>query len=254
MNEIFGKEYAEAYDALYADKNYEKECCTVIHEIFERYGSGQIKTILDLGCGTGRHAQVLARADYEVTAVDRSEAMLAEAQKRCNHLGVKFHLADVRVLELPCLFDAAILMFAVLGYQIEDKDVLGTFQTARRHLRTGGLLIFDVWNEPAVRCQLPSKRTKRVIVRGDEVERHASGELDERLNLCYVHYELKRFRAGQLMAATQELHTVRFFSGEEMETLMRAAGFERILFGAFPDYKRPADETAWTALAVARAI
>lgn len=57
--EVFGKEYTRAYDHLYQDKDYAKEC-DFIEAVFQKYSVG-VKTILDLGCGTGGHALVFIR-------------------------------------------------------------------------------------------------------------------------------------------------------------------------------------------------
>jgi len=74
-NMPFQKEYAEAYDFLYQDKNYSSEC-DLIEEIFRKFAPGKIRTILDLGCGTGSHAIPLAQRGYRVTGVDLAENML----------------------------------------------------------------------------------------------------------------------------------------------------------------------------------
>jgi len=63
------KDYASAYDFLYQDKDYEKEC-DFIESIFVRY-SGNVKRVLDLGCGTGGHALILVRRGYHIVGVDR---------------------------------------------------------------------------------------------------------------------------------------------------------------------------------------
>ena len=76
---VFGS-YAQFYDILYQDKDYEAEC-DFLEQIFDRYAPGPVRTILDLGCGTGGHTLPLARRGYEVVGVDRSEKMLAEARR-----------------------------------------------------------------------------------------------------------------------------------------------------------------------------
>ena len=63
MTESFGPEYADAYDALYADKDYDAEC-DLLERIFRRVGR-PVRTVLDLGCGTGAHAVRLAQRGYE---------------------------------------------------------------------------------------------------------------------------------------------------------------------------------------------
>jgi len=84
-DEVFGQVYADQYDLLYSDKNYEAEC-DLIEEVFRRYAKSSVETILDLGCGTGGHAFPLARRGYRVTGVDRSAEMLAHAREKTSVL------------------------------------------------------------------------------------------------------------------------------------------------------------------------
>lgn len=65
MKELFGSDYANCYDALYAEKDYEAEC-DLIERVLRAHGDGKIGTILDLGCGTGNHALPLAERGFEV--------------------------------------------------------------------------------------------------------------------------------------------------------------------------------------------
>ena len=65
---------------LYSDKNYEGEVEYVNKLIKENTGSA--KTLLDMGCGTGKHAELLCDKGYKVHGVDLSEDMLKIAQNR----------------------------------------------------------------------------------------------------------------------------------------------------------------------------
>ena len=69
-----------------------------------------------------------------------------------------FVTADIRELRLETTFDAVLMMFAVLGYQHTNAEVLGALATARAHLEVGGLLAFDVWYGPAVLRERPGHR------------------------------------------------------------------------------------------------
>ena len=98
---VFGCGYADQYDLLYSDKDYEAEC-DLLEEVFRRYGTGPVQTILDLGCGTGSHALLLARRGYQVTGVDRSQEMLAQARQKAasdasgsGYIPPTFHQSDV---------------------------------------------------------------------------------------------------------------------------------------------------------------
>lgn len=136
MNTVFGPTYAHTYDLLYQDRDYAAEC-DLLERVFQQYASQRVKTILDLGCGTGNHALLLAARGYSVVGVDRSEDMLGIARSKAKRqrLSIAFHQGDVRQVDLGQTFDAVLMMFAVLGYQTENADVLAALRAARPHLR-----------------------------------------------------------------------------------------------------------------------
>jgi SAM-dependent methyltransferase len=257
MTEPFGSVCADCYDALYGDKDYEAEC-DLIERLFKTYGDGQIKSVLDLGCGTGNHAIPLIRRGFEVIGVDRSESMLAQAREKAVQLNrslpVAFKHADIRSADLGRQFDAVLLMFAVLGYQLENADVLAALRTAHRHLRPEGLLLFDFWYGPAVLSQRPSERTKTIPTADGKIVRVSSSDLNTSRHTCTVHYRLQKFAAERLLSDAEEEHTVRYFFPLELELFLESAGFEPLRLGTFPEFDREPDENSWNALFVARAV
>ena len=140
---VFGKEYADQYDTFYHDKDYEAEC-DLIEEVFRRYTDKPVESILDLGCGTGSHAIPLARRGYQVTGVDRSLEMITQAKAKLqsqtspSQFQPEFFEGDIRSFDLDRQFDAVIMMFAVLGYQLTNDDVSNTLRTVCHHLKRGG--------------------------------------------------------------------------------------------------------------------
>ena len=118
---VFGSQYADLYDLFYRDKDYASETALLV-QLFGRFSAHPIHRILDLGCGTGNHAWSLADRGFDVTGVDRSSEMLRVAQvkgQNGGHAGVKvprFHLGSIDEVSIDDRFDAAIMMFAVLGY------------------------------------------------------------------------------------------------------------------------------------------
>lgn len=254
MTEVFGPGYAEAYDAVYGGKDYEAEC-DLVERLFAKHGSRSIERVLDLGCGTGGHAVPLARRGYTVVGVDRSPSMLAAARGKARDVSPppSFVEADVREVSLGTVFDAGLMLFAVLSYQLENEDVLAALRSARRHLAPGGLLLFDVWFGPAVLTQRPSRREARIPVEGGELLRASSGELDVLRDRCTVHIAVSRVANGRVVSASEEEHTVRYFFPHELELLLEAAEFELLQLAAFPDVDRAPDDSTWNALVVARA-
>jgi ubiquinone/menaquinone biosynthesis C-methylase UbiE len=97
--------------------------------------------VLDLGCGTGRHAVWLAAAGATVTAVDFSVGMLAEARRKPGAATVRFLVQD---LHQPLPFRAATFDIVVSGLVLEHLGNLGAFfGEARRVLRPAGRAILS---------------------------------------------------------------------------------------------------------------
>jgi SAM-dependent methyltransferase len=249
---IYGAEYAAAYDHLYGDKNYAAEC-DLIQRIVETYATRPVHGILDLGCGTGRHAIPLAERGFQVVGVDRSADMLRIARSRAT-AGTRFELGDVTSVRLGEAFDAVLMMFAVLGYQISNTDLTAALGTARAHLEHGGLFMCDVWYGPAVLAMRPSNRLKVIDTERGQLIRAASGELDVRRNLCHVRYHVWTIADGRVVSEIQESHTMRYFFEPELESLLAAAGFELTHIGAFPDVESPPSEQTWNIALIARAV
>jgi SAM-dependent methyltransferase len=253
-DEIFGLAYAQAYDVVYQDKDYEAEC-RVLEHVFRNDTSRQVRRVLDLGCGTGSHAVALALAGFEVTGVDRSPAMLAEADRkgRAAGVGVRWVACDIRRFQLHDTFDASVMMFAVLGYQIEDADVRATLDAARRHLAPGGVLAFDVWHGPAVVEEGPSER-RRTFERGDlRLERISRGTLDPELSTCRVDITVRGLGPNGSAIEITEHHEMRYFFPDEIERFAGETRFELVALRGFPDPSVPPGAASWSALAVLRA-
>jgi len=254
MSEPFGSVYADCYDAIYQEKDYEAEC-DLIERLFKTYGNGQIKTVLDLGCGTGNHALPLSLRGFEVIGVDRSASMLAQARKKAGPAERDtFYQADIQSVDLGRQFDAVLLMFAVLGYQLDNAGVTAALRTARRHLRSGGLLLFDVWYGPSVLFLRPSERVKTIPTSTGKLLRTSLSELHTNRHTCTVRYHLGKFDTERLLSETEEEHTVRYFFPLEINSFLESTAFTPVRLGAFPDFERDPDEKSWNVLCVARAV
>ncbi len=257
MSGAFGGAYADSYDLLYSSKDYDGEC-DLLERLFKQHANGPVNSLLDLGCGTGNHAIRLVKRGYEVTGVDYSGEMLEHAKRKAASESLNgrlnLHRADIRTVSLDREFDAVLIMFAVLGYQLQNGDVLSALKSARKHLKTGGMLIFDFWYGPAVLRQRPSQRLKVIPTDGGSILRAATGELDVINNSCTVGFHLWRMEREKVVSESEESHSLRYFFAPELNMFLQNSGFDPIRMGAFPDFDREPDETTWNAMAVARAF
>jgi len=247
--------YAEYYDLLYQDKNYEEEC-DFLEEIFRAYCSKPITNILELGCGTGGHAIPLAKRGYRLTGLDCSPAMLKQAEKKSKGIGINLtlHQADIKRYDLGCRFDAAIAMFAVLNYMTTNEDLRVTFSTVRKHLNKDSLFIFDVWNGLAVMHLLPSARIKTVEDSDMKVIRLVEPEIRAEKHLCLSHYKLLVVRKGILSDEIEETHRIRYLFPLEIAHYLEDADFQLLQICPFLNLKGQIDENQWNMAVIAKAI
>ncbi|MFC1940389.1 class I SAM-dependent DNA methyltransferase [Chloroflexota bacterium] len=250
---VFDK-YAEYYDLIYQDKDYEKEC-DFIEDIFAQHSAKQIKSVLDVGCGTGGHAIPLSKRGYKVTGIDSSAGMIKRAKEKSKSASnPDFKVMDLLKLNLDDKFDVCICMFAVMDYITQTEDILKTLRTIREHLVKDSLFIFDFWNGLAVLRTLPSVRVKSAEDKGKRVIRIAEPELDAFNHLCRVHYHLLILQNNTLLDEFEETHTIRYFFPQERVHYLQDCGFEPLQFCPFLDLEGRVDENVWNVTAIARAI
>jgi SAM-dependent methyltransferase len=254
VNSVFGSTYAEFYDYLYADKDYSAEVDTV-ERILGEHGSRRCRDILDLGCGTGNHAILLTDRGFNVCGVDKSESMIARARIKRDSMtsksNIDFQCGDLRSLRLGKKFDAVLMMFAVLGYQHSNDDVLAALNAVRSHLLPGGLFVFDVWFGPAVVCKRPERRQKVITIPNGEVMRQADAELDIMSHICTVTYDISGEKQGKNIKPTRERHEMRYFFPQELDLFMASCGMELKLIADWADLDREPSIESWNVIGVA---
>jgi len=143
--EALFENYARKYDEENFVQGTVGEC-----DFIERELDGDTsRRILDVGCGTGRHAIELARRGYRVTGVDLSEAQLQRARGKAAEAGVDvdFRRHDARDLPFDGEFDTAIMMceggFPLMETDEMNYDILKNVSDA---LRSPAVFIFTTLN------------------------------------------------------------------------------------------------------------
>jgi SAM-dependent methyltransferase len=242
------KKYAQYYDFIYQDKNYNGEC-NFIEEIFEI--NKKPKNILELGCGTGNYTKILLSRGYEVTGVDISGEMLEIASEKCS---AKFIKGDIRTIKIGDKFDCCLAIFAVMGYITKNRDIIKTLVNIRKHLKPNGIFIFDVWNGLNVMRILPEQRIKKL--ENDEVKiiRYAIPNLIAFEHICEVNYNLLILNKKEnTYREINEKHTVRYYFPQEIIYYLKKSGFEVINICPFLDLKGKVDQNVWNMCIIAKA-
>ncbi len=129
---------AYLYDALYQTFiDYDAEF-QLYQGCFSTY---PVKSVLEIGCGSGHLASRFLNAGYDYTGIDISPQMLALARQRCPM--ARFEQGDMRTLQLNQSFDAVLITARSLSYILTNTDVLATFRRLGQHLSHTGTLHFD---------------------------------------------------------------------------------------------------------------
>lgn len=134
---------AAFYDALYHFKDYEL-ACSALDQLIQEMNPGA-KTLLDVGCGTGKHLKYLQN-DYQADGLDLNPELLSIAQKRCPE--VTFHEADMTCFNLNKSYDVIVSLFSSIAYVRTFENLKKTLQSMVQHLNHGGLIVIEPWIYP----------------------------------------------------------------------------------------------------------
>jgi ubiquinone/menaquinone biosynthesis C-methylase UbiE len=184
--------------------------------------------VLDLACGTGRHAMVFAARGFTVTGLDYSHAYLREARKTARKIraSVRFVHGDMRQLRphfAANSFGMVVSLFNSFGYFDHRRDDFQTLKAINRVLKPGGWLVVNTLNEAGV-----ARRLKKPISSGREplsqvimVDAAQYDRAARRTTCRWTIVDARRPKA----AIFRKSFTQNVYSHAEMKNLLRAAGF-----------------------------
>lgn len=250
------RRFAEYYDFIYHDiVNYAGDVA-FLESVFGRWMKAKPRAVLDIGCGTGNHDLPLARRGHEVTGLDLSPAQLRIARRKARdaHLSIRFVRGDMRSFDLGRTYDAAICMFGAFGYLLEPTDVVRCLRSLRRHLRPGGLFVFEFWQSGGA-LPAPHQDWFRKVGPHYELVRLGESRFDPRTRLLPVEFRFFVLRGRRVLDRFDETHVIRTYTLGGMRSLLRRGGFNLLAaYAATPKEKgfRPVRKDTFRIMAVTR--
>ncbi len=206
------------YDYVMAHVDY-GEWAAYIDVLFARFAPDTAR-VVDLACGTGNVSFALHRLGYEVTGVDRSEAMLQVARDKAAGTGVEFFQQDLLQLEGLGPFDAATCLYDSINYLLAPADLDAALHGAQAIVQPGGLFVFDICTE---RNSLRYFRNMRDSEQGPgfSYERHSIYDPDKRLQSNHF-----RIRGDGSDIALEETHVQRIYPVAAVAARVEASAWE----------------------------
>lgn len=201
--------------------------------------------VLDLACGQGRHAHLLAEAGFDVTGLDFSKELLRRAKARGTGKTLRYVRGDMRRLPLRWRrrFDAVVNLFTSFGFFDDPADDAAVLAGVSRVLKRGGVFVFHAGSRDGLTAR---------FLKGDEWD----GADGTRVRQDRTFDPL----SGRLTIATtltrrrrveRRLHRIRLYTATEMGRALADADLQlEAAFSGFSD--RPLDRAAHEMLLVAR--
>lgn len=141
FNKWFNEDYLKIYSHRSIDEAYDQ-----VHALVNLVNIPVSSSVLDLGCGTGRHSIAFATLGYSVIGVDLSETLIARAEERLKEtavMPVQFLIQNMFHLDDLGQFDLIVNLFTSFGYFDSDVENSRIFAVVYKHLKPDGYFILD---------------------------------------------------------------------------------------------------------------
>lgn len=189
-----------------------------------------VKTVLDMTCGTGSQVFYLAKRGYEVIGSDFSPALLVQARKKAaaEELDLTFVDGDMRTLKAG-QFDAVITIFSAIGH-LTKPDFEKALQNIRANLKDGGVYVFDIFNLQAITDDVIADFAMDIesVVNGAKVRNRQHSEIDRENGLLTSHDHYTILKDGLEPEVHTNTFSLQIYTAEQLRIMLERNGFEVI--------------------------
>ena len=183
-------------------------------------------SVLDLCCGPGRHAVVLAKRGCSVTGVDKSKFLLQKAEERVKVEGVRveFVQEDMRNFNRPGAYDFALNFFTSFGYFNDQEDDIKVLRNIYASLKPAGVCLLEMISKEWLAKNLLATTSMEAPDGSLRIERHEVFDDWSRIRNEWILIKEGRTKVFKFH------HTI--YSGQELKDRLHQVGFKRVkLFG-----------------------
>jgi SAM-dependent methyltransferase len=235
----FKKAFGAHYPLLYAHRDIaEAKRCLELLPHLAPLGQGTCGQVLDLGCGDGRHLELLVETGHRVVGLDLSAELLALARSRLNSTG-EFDLVRGDMRRLPfsgAAFSAVLSLFTAFGYFGSPEANQEPVGEVARVLVPGGHWFLDYFDGDKVRAELGGKGSSLrerdlgpLVVREERELVEAESLVAKRVHLePRPGFLAEAGKFGIPAAGLRYTERVAVFTLKELDTMADKAGMSRV--------------------------
>ncbi len=138
---------ALVYDFVMRHVNYQ-EWAAFVNRLFLKFG-GEIRTVLDVACGTGSFLTEISKFNYQLAGFDFSREMVQQASRKLNHQGLMMPLWQGNMVHFALRHqtDAIVCLYDSINYLFTMDNIRQFYQVCHENLKSAGFLLFDVCTE-----------------------------------------------------------------------------------------------------------
>jgi SAM-dependent methyltransferase len=210
------------YHLLYRHRN-DNEAAAFIRRLCEYLNLPPKSKALDLACGRGRHARVMAELGLDVIGLDLSKENIREARKS-EHKYLHFFEHDMREVWKNRQFDVIFNLFTSFGYFDDPAEDARVISSVASMLKDSGYFVFDYLHAPYVQ--------ETFIPRDEKVEDDIHFFISRHITEDWI---IKQISFKDQEQEYRFFEKVRHYQPEQLSTLLLKNGFE--ILRTFGDYE-----------------
>ena len=221
----FSGEMVQYYDQFFDIENEAPKHIACMKETFGHAWDG-IQNVLDIGCGTGMHSDLISKMGKTVTGLDLSSDMVAFAKEHHTNEKTSFVVDNMCTHKADKLYDMAFAMSHVIGYQLKNQDLENFLTAVYNSLNEGGYFYFNFYHEAGLYNGEQSARRSVVTGKDVDITRFSNASINAMencLDLDYFYLIEKKDSDEVTEIAISE--KMRFFSALELEYYLEKIGF-----------------------------
>ncbi len=217
------KVYHEIYQSLF---NYDEEFAFYDTHL----KANNVKSVVEIGCGTGNMAKRLVAANYAYIGIDLFQEMLDIAKE--NAPNIIFKQGDARNFNLSETSDCVLITGRSISYLTTNQDVLKTLDCINKCLKPNGILMFDAIDAAQLFLNFKEENKDELIASfGDN---HYKRNSESKPNMesgwtwdwSSVYFKLDKKQHYQEIG--QDFSTLRAFTKDEISLFLSLLGFEML--------------------------